>query len=100
MENSIGVSATSIDNALWSMSDMCKAMESSGVRNARNVYSAVQWYVGTSRASVDWVRRFINLDREAMMQLIMKAAQARDGSMSGIVKSINRAIKYKVGDVA
>ena len=94
----IEVSWTSIDTALWEMLEKCRLMQQEGYKDAHHVYLAVERYIATSRASAEWCRAFINLDKGQVESLIKRALNGKDTSMDGMMLTINKHIK--IGQVA
>ena len=91
----IDVSWTSIDTALWEMREKCRLMQQAGYKDAHHVYLAVERYIATSRASAEWCRVFINLDKSRVESLIKRALNSKDTSMDGMMATINRCLKVE-----
>lgn len=89
------VSWTSIDTALWEMREKCRLMQQEGFKDAYDVFYAVQRYVNTARASTEWIRVFINLDKGQVERLIKWALNGKDTSMDGMIATINKHIKVE-----
>ena len=101
MQEEKQVSSTEIDYALWNFRKLCVQKESENSSNhAVNVYHAISWYVGTARASTEWVRLFINLPNSRLETLIKRALGAKDTSIEGMIKVINRYLKFDNSDAA
>ena len=94
-KRTIDVSWTSIDTALWEMREKCRLMQQDGYKNAHHVYLAVERYIATSRASAEWCKVFINLDKKHVESLIKRALNGKDTSMDGMILTINKYLKYE-----
>ena len=89
------VSSTEIDYALWNFRKLCIKTElENSSKPAMNVYYAISWYVGTARASTEWIRLFINLNDSRLSTLIKRALSATDTSIEGMIKAINKYLKF------
>ena len=91
----IEVSWTSIDTALWEMREKCRLMQQDGYKDAHHVCLAVERYIATSRASAEWCRAFINLNKSQVESLIKRAINGKDTSMDGMMTTINRFLKVE-----
>jgi len=93
MKKDIKVSAAAIDGALWQLRFNCERLDAAGDGNGRAiwVYYAVSRYVGTGRASLEWLRGFLVLSDERMMALC-KRAGADPGSDDEILRVVNRFV--------
>ena len=89
----IEVSWTAIDTALWEMREKCRLMQQDGYKDAHHVYLAVERYIATSRASAEWCRVFINLDKSQVESLIKRALNGKNTSMDGMMLAINKSLK-------
>lgn len=89
------VSWASIDSALWEMREKCRLMEHEGYKDAHHVYLAVERYIATSRASAEWCRVFINLDKSQVESLIKRSLNGKDTSMDGMMLTINKHLKFE-----
>ena len=70
-------------------------MQQDGYNDAHHVYLAVERYIATSRASAEWCRVFINLDKRQVGSLIKRALNSKDTSMDGMMLTINKCLKFE-----
>lgn len=89
------VTRTSTDDALFRMSEMCRRMEQDGIRFASWAYYAIARYIETGRASLDFVRKFVNLSQPEMEYMVGRAMQGTDLSDDGMLKSMNRYLNSR-----
>ena len=94
-KKTIEVSWTTIDTALWEMREKCRVMQQAGYKDAHHVRLAVERYIATSRASAEWCRVFINLDKRQVESLIKRALNSKDTSMDGMMLTINKCLKFE-----
>jgi hypothetical protein len=95
------VSYTAIEQALWDFRKLCIKTElENSSKPAMNVYYAISWYVGTARASTEWIRLFINLPDPRLSTLIKRALSATDTSIEGMIQVINKYLGFGKTDAA
>jgi hypothetical protein len=89
------VNRDTINEAFFRMYEMCRKMEYNGFDYALWAYNALVRHIGTGRAGVDYVRRFINLEPEQVQEMVLKAMSRKDLSDDGLMKSMNRYLNSK-----
>lgn len=93
MEKSVNMET--INEAFFQMYEMCRKMEYSGYDYALWAYNALVRYIGTGRAGVDYVSKFINLEPEQVREMVLKAMSRKDLSDDGLMKSMNRYLNSR-----
>lgn len=58
--------------------------------NQRQMLNALKYYINTGRASLDFLRKFVNLSGKEMNALVRKCWKANDKSITGIVNVIKK----------
>jgi hypothetical protein len=89
------VNRDTINEAFFRMYEMCRKMEYNGYDYALWAYNALVRYIGTGRAGVDYVSKFINLEPEQVREMVLKAMSRKDLSDDGLMKSMNRYLNSR-----
>lgn len=89
------VNRDTINEAFFQMYEMCREMKYNGFDHALWAYNALVRHIGTGRAGVDYVRRFINMEPERVREMVLKAMSRKDLSDDGLMKSMNRYLNSK-----
>lgn len=84
------VSRTAIDNILHCIWWQC---QNRNTASAEWLYEAIKWYIGSGRASVQFLRLLIALDDEDIRRLIDKCGKSTD-STEGYIRKVCKFLNY------
>ena len=99
MKKEIIVSAKSIDDQLYNLYLISLDFMYSGEATPRTAYVAkvanetIHWYIGTARASADFLKVFVNLSKHRLRTLIKKCIAADAGCEDEAIKVIKKYLK-------
>lgn len=85
------MSITAIDSILWNLHFEA---ERSGDYYARIGADAAAWYIGTGRASTDWIQA---LSKASPKRLLARVSKAGAGCEEAAVRTITRYLKRYCG---